>query len=64
MTKLAEEWGWPGNARKAHWFPAGDPVSVCRRWMYAGPRQPDTHQSPDDCVTCRRIVDQHKEATP
>ena len=52
---LAEGWGWPGAARKAHYFEEGETISLCGRWMFAGPR--DTNRggtSPDDCVECKR----------
>lgn len=51
----AEGWGFPGNSRKAHYFPEGELTSLCGSWgFYRGDRQPDTHRSPDDCVRCRR----------
>lgn len=47
-------WGFPANARKAHYF-AGGSFSACGRWLFAGPVTPDYGKpSPDDCVPCRR----------
>jgi hypothetical protein len=50
-------WGWPGLARKAHFFEEGMWISLCGKWMYAGPRDPDTSTSKDDCVSCRRKLE-------
>ena len=50
-------WGWPGNARKAHYFDENNSVSICGRWMFTGERDENNARSPDDCVACRRIFD-------
>ena len=49
-----EGWGFPGLARKAHYFV--DSMSLCRRWgLYQGLLSADDGRpSPDDCVECRR----------
>lgn len=52
-------WGWPGNSRKSHFFKAGEPISVCGRWMFAGHRETGTAKTPDDCAACRKQVDKH-----
>lgn len=53
-TKRAEGWGFPGNARKAHYF-AGDNTALCGKWLFLGELEPDTGKpSRDDCVACRR----------
>ena len=47
-------WGFPGSARKAHYF-HGDAESLCGRWWFTGRLEPDTGTaSLDDCVACRR----------
>ncbi len=45
-------WGWPWNSRKAHYFL--DNISLCRGWMYCGKREDNNHDSPDNCVKCRK----------
>lgn len=53
MTELIAGWGFPGSARKAHYFEAGDAISICGRWMYTGPREEETGtRSPSDCGAC------------
>jgi hypothetical protein len=48
-------WGWPGAAKKAHYFADGGIISLCRRWMYRGPLTVNQEgASPDDCVACTR----------
>jgi len=54
--KLEAGWAFPARARKAHYFPAGDLISLCGRWMFAGPRNDDGLDSPDDCAACRRCL--------
>jgi len=51
-------WGWPLNARKAHYFDADDSVAVCRRWMFTGPRDDNETGTPgpDDCAACRKVL--------
>lgn len=56
MADLTAGWGWPGNARKAHYFARGEYIALCGRWMYTGPRDTSDGPSPDDCAECRRRV--------
>lgn len=56
MGELIQGWGFPTNSRKAHFFLASEPISVCGKWMYSGTRTPDEFESPDDCKPCRRIA--------
>lgn len=57
VTHRPAGWGFPGSARKAHYFPADDLVALCKRWMYAGPREPETGQrSRDDCTACVKAL--------
>lgn len=58
MSK-GEGWGWPGNARKAHYFDAG--ISLCGKWMHFG--DPENHSQKtgdepgrDDCRACWRAA--------
>ncbi|MFH2431889.1 hypothetical protein [Citrobacter freundii] len=54
MSKKAG-WARPLNANKHHFFAENEATSVCGRWMYFGhDREPDTFESPDDCVVCRK----------
>ena len=56
-----EGWGWPGLAKKSHYFVDG--MSLCRRWLYMGMLEAETHKrSPDDCMPCRRKLDKRKGA--
>lgn len=54
-TKIKSGWGWPLNSKKAHYF-ADSITSLCRRWMYSGPRELPTHASPDDCAACVKAL--------
>jgi hypothetical protein len=56
-------WGFPLNSRKAHFFTAGEIISVCGRMMYSGERQDDNHNSPDNCAECRRRQAKLEKAT-
>lgn len=53
-------WGFPGAARKAHYFEDGEIISVCRKWMYSGPLTVNQNMGekpgPDDCVACFKIA--------
>lgn len=55
-ARLPAGWGFPALARKAHYFDEGELVCICRRWLYSGVRDPGDTASPDDCVTCRRLL--------
>lgn len=52
-------WGFPGTARKCHYFPAGSTMALCAKWgFFYGHLAPDTETaSPDDCVACRRKLE-------
>ena len=64
VKKKSSEWRSPGAATKAHYFPAGEATSACRRWMYTGP--PDKEQSIGehpgkyDCRVCWKAAKQEK----
>lgn len=52
-------WGWPFNARKAHYFVDG--TALCRRWMFLGDcilkDEEDLRLSTSDrCVACDRVL--------
>jgi len=58
---MAEGWGFPGNARKAHYFDGI--VSLCHRWMYSGSLEyleQAVIESPIDCKECRRLLAKRK----
>ena len=48
-------WGFPGLAKKAHYFIGMR--SLCRKWMYGGALEPDNGPSPDDCKECRKSLE-------
>jgi len=52
--KNGEGWGAPGNSQKWHYFRGG--MSLCGRWMYAGPLDGEDGWvvSADDCAVCVR----------
>ncbi|EBR3877723.1 hypothetical protein T062_18840 [Salmonella enterica subsp. arizonae] len=57
--------GWvrPVNASKHHFFTENETTSICGRWMHFGHnREPDTFESPDDCVACRRKLNKERSA--
>ncbi len=47
-----EGWGWPSNARKAHYFV--DNRSLCGRWLFFGELENFNHESSFNCLACRR----------
>lgn len=50
-----EGWGYPENARKAHFFIKGR--SLCRKWLYLGyVVGRDEIGDPDNCKTCERML--------
>jgi hypothetical protein len=58
MRDLPAGWGWPGQAKKCHWFPSDSTEALCGKWgFFFGPREPDSGTSSDDCVACRRRLD-------
>ena len=62
MSKKAG-WARPINASKHHYFAEDEATSICGRWMYFGhDREPDTFESPDDCVACRRKLNKERAA--
>ena len=55
-TKLNAGWGLPVNSRKYHYFKENDTFSLCMHYgFYSGPRENDTHYSPDNCAECKRL---------
>jgi hypothetical protein len=53
MTTQKKGWGFPANARKAHYFVDG--ISLCRNWMFFGHADDTNHDSIDNCATCKRL---------
>lgn len=52
-----EGWGWPGLARKAHYFDHGR--SLCGAWLYTGRDLGAAGWTgPDDCKKCARLLAQ------
>lgn len=52
---LPAGWGMPQCSRKAHYFRAGDTMSLCNGvGFYRGPRDDTQHDSPDNCAQCRK----------
>lgn len=51
---LERGWGWPAKSKKAHFFLANDQKSLCGKWLYWGPREDTTHESPDNCAGCKK----------
>ena len=47
-------WGWPMNAKKAHFYAEGEIISICGKWLYTGMRDGSDLSSPDDCAVCTR----------
>ena len=52
-------WGWPLNAKKAHYFiiEAGktSAISLCGGWLFGGNLFDDKHDHPDNCKKCMEI---------
>ena len=48
-------WGYPIMAKKGHYFKAGEVISICGKWMYAGER----HQSARNlhCAVCKKKLE-------
>lgn len=53
-NKLIAGWGFPLNARRAHYYPAGELRSLCGTSMYGGSREDSNHDSADNCAQCRK----------
>ena len=49
---MHEGWGWPGNAKKAHYFVGSR--SLCGKWLYLGSLEQGNDDSPDNCAVCKR----------
>jgi len=62
MSSKEQGWSWPVNSQRAHYFPAGELISLCGRWMIlGGEREDDKHDSPDNCAACRKKLDKLRE---
>lgn len=59
-------WGFPVNARKAHYFVDGR--SLCLKWLFFGHldenQKTGANPGPDDCVTCFGRVPKPPEPQP
>lgn len=55
MTKARQGWGWPGGARKAHYFTVGG-RSLCGGWLFTGIVYDTNDNSSDNCKECKRRV--------
>ena len=54
MSKTKEGWGFPGQARKAHWM-LDSGRSLCGGWgFYQGPVEQGNDDSPDNCQACKQ----------
>lgn len=60
---ITEGWGFPGAARKAHYF-RESATSLCGGWLWTPAitapdmaLEPDNKPSKDDCAKCRRLFD-------
>ena len=62
LRLMAEGWGFPGLARKAHYFVEGK--ALCGKWAYTGSLDGSNPEikGPDDCVACRRKYDERVSA--
>ncbi len=49
-------WGFPLDSRKAHYFSNGEIRSLCDKWLFTGPRDPEDVVSKDDCARCRTLL--------
>lgn len=56
---IKEGWGWPVQARKAHYFV--NMRSLCDAWMFTGKLYPPEFSSPDDCKACTRKLAKRRE---
>jgi hypothetical protein len=58
-------WGFPGNARKCHYF-NGSSFSLCGKWgFFFGRTEPDTGLAgPDDCAACTKEIERLGLRTP
>lgn len=55
--RLARGWWFALNARKAHFYEAGEVIAICRKQMSLGARpntEDDNHDSSDNCAECKR----------
>lgn len=54
MADLPQGWGFPGDARKAHYFLKGEIQSICGKWWFSGERFDEQHDHRQNCVQCIR----------
>lgn len=55
-STLPAGWARPASASKWHYFPAGEPRSLCMQWALVGERDDSDDDSPQNCASCRRKV--------
>jgi hypothetical protein len=57
VSNPKEGWGFPGLARKAHYFV--EDKTLCGKWAYTGSLDGSSPEvkGPDDCAACRRLFD-------
>ncbi len=65
-SEYGARWAFMFNARKAHFFPAGEVRSACGRWAFTGEgtrnQTMGDEPGPDDCKACWRKAKKAKEA--
>ena len=65
MAEDRRGWGWPADAKKAHYFilKYGEQwnTSLCDRWAYGGNLEDSNDDSPDNCKACLRKLKKMRE---
>ena len=65
MTGDRRGWGWPMDAKKAHYFIfASDRTwnsSLCGGWAYGGNLEDSNDDSPDNCKECLKKLQKIRE---
>lgn len=51
---LAAGWARPERCEKYHYFPAGEPKSLCSKWLFMGNRWDEAHDLKINCGTCKK----------
>lgn len=55
-------WGFPWNARKAHYFNGA--VSLCGKWMYTAEGNDALYDHGDYCTECMKKYERLTKAAP
>lgn len=59
MAEKREGWGWPSNAKKAHYFVGTR--SLCLSWAFVGVLEEGNDGCRGNCAKCRKRLKERNE---